>query len=1341
MKHAAKKQWLVAAVFTILAGTVGGVNAGAISLPSANHVLVKGDELSNVDTTDKGYIYGVVGGNAYLDGSSKTALNNISGNSLVMGEVDNKFPGVSAFVKDVNGKFQEISGENSVDTPVGMTLTAQNGYTRYYGAIGGDLVINANAGVTWESDPSAATLFLPGSNKAETPKIEVDRQGIIKNDIQSGSVIIGTGASAVVGIGNIAGDVSADKRVSILFSTLDVHVSADAQTGGTSTATLTGKVDTEIQKDANVIGFANGGLAAGIGGGATSTVNGSTVLTIHGGEKNPDFNTIEESSKDAFHQLTTALNVMKGSGINAIGVTGGGAAVTTIGGTATSEVKGDTTINVTDGTVIAAFGGGAAASVDATGAVEALLFPDRQIGNDDGTSDYEYKGGTVNATVKVTNVNQGGTASAATGETHINLTGNSSALGVFGGGAAAASHTYTWKNDQTNQKENGYQVNDEYGKSEADATTGRAHIYVNLTTPEDGGLTDTEKGNLVGAFKGFASGLANDSTKEDALKDFSGKGAVVGVFGGGLAAAQSGDRQLLNDQNLGSKDGAFATASTKGADIDLASGYAVGVFGGGLAGTINNATANASMTESVNINIGEKMETIGVFGNGLAYFTGSSGGGNNNLKGQASVTAENTSITVEGKADGVFGGGLAIDDSQANITNASAETKGTSAILVQNGAEVGKVNFGVVSTPAPADKINLYSYADGAKAAVGTVAIAGGGVALGGGASTSVNKSVITVDGGKVDGDIIGGGAAAYGYAGENTGSTVGTSTINLNGGTVDGNVYAGGAIATKTSDKSDVYGGYDQAQATVGNATINLAGTTVTGILSGGGLKDGESSFEDSVKAGNSTLNLIGENTLSLVDGASKVQGFTDTVATAGSITKVEGLNSTTSLIDANGGKVVVDAGAKLDVSALDGTAGNTYLVANNYATGSTFWTDSNLAYDFLKYTAKGVEDGDSWKVKFGEFDADHAADRLGSHWTAPLIAYGQSVNWAEDQVNPGANRFFNDWRDAVNAGTSIDSFNRGGLIGEDTAVTGNTVSIASDMADHVVQRLSFTEEYIAAPGWVNEDGGIWAKYVHKKYEAKGLGSTVGGVHASSDYDGAIVGMDFAKKGKLQYGAAFHYGTGEGNGVISSNDYDAWGLALYGSLKDEVAHTNLMADIGYTKTSNDITGHVNGKSLTADRDVDVWMLGVRGEKEYISGRNQIVPYAGLRYIHTAPSRYTSYYDGQKAFDYDAENQDIWLLPVGVSLRNETVTASGWKVTPKVDLSYIWAFGDTDGTTDVWMNGGVSSLAYTVMDDSWLAAVGVEATKDVWSYGLGYSYQKGDDTKSTKWYVSASYAF
>ena len=314
--------------------------------------------------------------------------------------------------------------------------------------------------------------------------------------------------------------------------------------------------------------------------------------------------------------------------------------------------------------------------------------------------------------------------------------------------------------------------------------------------------------------------------------------------------------------------------------------------------------------------------------------------------------------------------------------------------------------------------------------------------------------------------------------------------------------------------------------------------------------------------------------------------------------------------------------------------------------------------------------------------------------------------------------------------------------LFGEDAAVTGNTVAIARAMADNVTQRLSFTDDYVQEQGWANQDGGVWAKYMHRKYETDGMSSSVGGIHSSTDYDGILVGMDLAKNGKFQSGVAIHYGSGEGDGLISHNDYDAWGITLYGSLKDEEAGTNLMADIGWMTSDNDIDGTVNGTRMSADRDVDTWTIGIRGEKEFVSGRNQIVPYAGLRYMSVNPGSYTTCYGGKEAFHNDAENQDLWLLPIGVSFRNETVTNSGWRITPKLDLSYIWAFGDTDTDMTVNASGYTGNLYYDVMDDSsWLATLGVEAEKDAWTFGINYGYQKGDDTKNKTWYVTAGYSF
>lgn len=1413
----------VASVATFVHG--GGVPTYAAF--TADNVLPQDNETVKTSVEDgRGYFYGVTGGNVYLDNPGKDLLGEVDGivnydinnlpqapdpndpeyikefMKLVASEmIKSELPDVANVIDAANEKTQ--SGSTIIQGYIHRNL---NGYTlddgtkadwiRYYAVIGGDAAINTGLNgdlkISASVNSSEQNIEIINIDKQYTSEdLDITRVGDSNvvigghdegNEGSSVSVIGGVGGSAAASLGNVTIDIpDASKE---LFGIGNITVGASTLTlNGTATTTLQGNVNTQVEKDANVVGWMNGGLAAGVGGQATSTVTGNTTLTIDGTDRRTDIG-LETPADNPYakDQLTHGLDMMKKSGVNAIGVLGGGTAVTTLGGEATAAVGGTSTINVNNATVIGVVGGGAAASVDATGVADELKLngTDNPTGNDNGHSDVTgsqlegllNKTGTIPdaLTITATSAINGGTAKAITGDTDIAFTGDSTVAGAIGGGIAVASHTYTWKGDGT-KEDNTYSVNDEYGKSVAEATTGKSHITIAL----DSKLPDwNSKNDMLDAVKNFAGQLA-DSAKvlePDVLKDFANKGAAVGVFGGGVAIAQSGNEQFVNEENKGEglskTDGAFATATTDGTDIQLAGGYIAGVMGGGIAGAVNNSTATAEMSDDVDITIGGYVdengdalnaEVVGVFGNGLAYFTGEAHGGDNPLKGQAAALAGNTNINVRGGlVDGIIGGGMAIDDSDASYKNAIAKTSGTASINVSGGT-VNKVdaftalssifeNSGVsVSEPS------LDGYVDGVNAAASNAAIAAGGIALGGGAEAYVENAQVNVVGGDVKGDVYAGGISAFGYKDSDTkGSHVENAMLNLTGGTIDGNVYAGGAVATKTSNGAAVYGSYDQAKATVGTATVNLAGTDVTGVLYGKGtvnqkVVDDDTAAQAAVE--NSTLNLIGQNTLSYVTNedasiSSKIDSFDNVNATAGSVTKLDKDMQTGQTAIINGGTVTVADSAILDISELQ-VADGTYNVAQNYENGSTFWKNEDLQYDRFTNYAETVLEDTTYGVKFSELTdenkdaaANELADFLDAGAIKPLIDHGYAVGW--DNVDAGAAEYFRDWND--NAPAMNAAFGRGMMIGEDSAVTGNTVSVARDVADEVSQHLSFTEDFVQDHDSIYGDDNIWAKYIHNKFETDGMSSSFGDITADNDYNGVIVGYDFNQSGKLQSGVAIHYGHGDGTGSFSRNDYDAWGVSLYGALKDEEAGTNLMADIGYTKTSNDITGTLNGKDLMADRDLTAWTIGVRGEKEFVSGRNQIVPYVGLRYMNVDPSSYTSYYNGKKAFEYDADKQDIWMVPLGVSFRNETKTGSGWRITPKLDVAYIWASGDTDNEVDVNMAGASAPLYYTVMDDgSWLASLGIDASHGAWTFGAGYAYQKGDDTKNNKWYVNAGFAF
>lgn len=1355
-----------------------------------------------------GYIYGITGGNAYVD--SKTTEEDMwEGPQVVDGGLKGTVSGINDIVSSLGGLVglddSIINAVGTVDTILDKTTAAEantvidgaaglhlqnygHDWVRYYGAVGGDISVNTGLG------GSIKVLGTTDILKKAT-ETNIVRNGDVSNQIDSGSVIGGIGGSAAVTVGNVGATAS--------LGTPPLSVDVDVTTNGKTSATINGNVITTAEKDANVIGWMNGGAAAAIGGTAASTVNGDTTLTIDGTDRaDHEGNYETPGTNDILPQLTTALNVMKGSKVNAIGVLGGGTAVTTLGGTATATVGGTSTINANNATVLGMVGGGAAASVDATGAVEGLLYPDRQIGNDDGTSDTTIAS---LVTVTVNEANEGGTAESTTGDTYLNITGDSTVIGAVGGGIAAASQTYTYKKDGTYTGDKTANLNDAWGASNATATTGHSHITVNL--PNSQLKTGDGWNEISQAVGGFVNGIKNNSTQADSLEALDGKGGVFGIFGGGVAVGQGSLRGALSEGN-----GATAIANTAGSDIDLQAGYAAAVFGGGAAVTVNNARAEANMTDDVNITTGSDMTTVGIFGGGTAISMEGEAG-SDGYKAKASETlaqsaVKTVNITNNGDTDGIFGGGMAIGNSLRNGSTGDVDDAVTSvetANITVNGGTVSNLDMNAFMQALQNDNAegdgwpqwsilgyNASGAMTDARGIMNETSIAAGGLGMGMSGSDTVETANITVNGGTIEKDILGGGIAID-NAGEKGGAHVGTSTITLNGGTVGGSVYAGGAVNGSTpgqvikTDADGVPRGYDASgtSSTVDTATVNLNGTEVTGEISGQGYQmttnyntldnydpydgsvsytkdtdgDGKADVYESVT--DSTLNITGTNTLSALDNTdgkytsdSKIHDFDTVNVAAGSVTKLEGLTAGTGAALIDGGKVTVDNGAKLDISALTKTENNdAYHIAVDTTADSTFWDDTDFVYDRLEGFATGTtaENNSAYDVTYKDVESltdeekDQAADSMAGALEAgplaPTIRDGFNKNWDTAQgLTEGGVQFFRDWSN--NAPAMNGLYGRAALFGEDAAVTGNTVSIARAMADNVVQRLSFTDDYVQDNGWVNEDGGIWAKYIHRKYETDGMGSSFGGIHSSTDYDGAIVGVDFAKTGKVQYGAAIHYGSGDGHGVISRNDYDAYGIALYGSIKDEAAGTNLMADIGWMTTDNDIDGTVNGKKVSADRDVDAWTIGVRGEKEFVSGRNQIVPYVGLRYMSVNPGAYSMYYDGKRAFDYDADNQSLWLLPVGVSFRNETVTENGWRITPKLDLSYIWAFGDTDTEMTANIGGANSTLYYDVMDDdSWLASLGIEATKDVWSFGVGYGYQKGDDTKDKTWFVNASYAF
>lgn len=1364
-------------------------------------------------------VIGVVGGEGQLD----TSLNGV----LILAGTAGQFAGEQE-ISDLVGKIVNINtigtqGDNvTLEGDTNLTIGQGNGNSPVViGYIGGDMSVNTGMTGSLGINYNGLQLVDPDDNQFKKHETSITRNGNINNFIKSGNVIGGLGGSAAVTIGNITlnagitANVGEDDTVTVDLNNIKFDGKTTTTINGDINTVVAGNIDTTGNitegSTANIGAFANGGAAVAIGGTSDSIVNGNSTLII-------DSNVNTKGGLD---------------GITA-GVAGGGVALTTIGGTANSEVNGNVNIGINNGLAIGVVGGGVAGAADATGAVEAIK--GGQVGNDDGTSGLtleelktllgEDAPGFINDNitsldVKVDNAIQGGEATATVkGDTRIELTGNTTAIGVIGGGVAAASHTYTWKNDGTNS-EAGLgkdDVNKAYGSSNATAnTTGKATIVVDLESPNK----DAVAANIGGALSSVISAVKDGDLSKINAEGVVGQGAAVGVFGGGVAFGHGSLRGTIDGEGEEAY-GAYAVANNEGgADIYLLNGYAAGVFGGGAAGTLNNAKAETN-TGAVNTYIGEGMKAVGVFGGGFAVSMEGELSPTDPRKGTTNGTlaysnVDSNNIEVYGNVEGIYGGGMAIGNSVLSADNygKDAVTKvGTTNITVNNGTIdrlqlISIMNASKNDNNTNTDKgyqtspwwnslgMNASMAMVDLKGITDETSIAAGGMGMGMTGYSEVETANITINGGNVTKDILGGGIAVDNITGDNentadvregAGAHVGESTITLNGGTVGGSVYAGGAVNGTTPEivldkvPSGVEGheGYntDKNSSTVGTAKVVLNGTEVTGEISGQGYElttkyednndfnpydadnnyvgyEYEKNAYDSV--GESTLEITGNNTLSALDttkgnyvGTSKIHSFDNINVAAGSVTTLDGsleAGNTVALIDAKlsdteKGVITVADGAKLNINELTANEGNTYLVASNYAENSKLWENNALAYDRTENYAAISEDENGYKITY-EGISDKNVDKATDSFVDAIGGDGEEIRnniegLLKDKVNTfsGFDKFMKD----ASTSSNYTDVGKMAMIGEAAGVTSNTIDVAGDMADNSVLRLSFTQDDITGEPKVNEDGAIWAKYIHNKHDLDGMASSFGSVDSSSDFDGATIGVDFAKKGKVQSGIAFSYGSGDSHGMGINNDFDMWGLTLYGNVKND--DTNVIADIGFSESDNELTGKAMGKDIKADRDVSVFTVGVRAEKLYTNGSTQIVPYTGLRYYNVDPDSYTAYYDGQKFGEYDADRQNIWTLPVGVSLRNETVTESGWRLTPKVDVAYIWAFGDTDNSFDLNTGSGVDTLDYTVMDSgSWLGSVGFEAGKDDWAFGVGYSYQKGSHEEANKWFVNVEYSF
>ena len=340
-----------------------------------------------------------------------------------------------------------------------------------------------------------------------------------------------------------------------------------------------------------------------------------------------------------------------------------------------------------------------------------------------------------------------------------------------------------------------------------------------------------------------------------------------------------------------------------------------------------------------------------------------------------------------------------------------------------------------------------------------------------------------------------------------------------------------------------------------------------------------------------------------------------------------------------------------------------------------------------------------------------------------------GIVTNLTENNIH---NSFFDGVLNSGDAKSAEAALNSVANMGELAGVNHGTYSMSNQMTDAVAHHLS-----IATHG--DQDNDIWAHYIHNKEDIDDM--DLGGISGSyeAQYNGIVIGSDLYKNGKTTAGIALSYADGNINGSNSvsstKNEAEYYGASLYGRIDN--GDSAILGDISYMHSDNDITQHNSGHEITASADADAFSIGIRAEQAYAAGAGKFVPYAGIRYMHLGAGNY----DNSLGMNYDADDQNLWLLPVGVTYSAE-VQSGEWTVKPIAEVGYVWTMGDRDTDQTVSLNGASDTFGFETADSgSFIGRLGIEAEKANVTYGLGYEYQKGDTVKANKWMANLTFSF
>lgn len=527
--------------------------------------------------------------------------------------------------------------------------------------------------------------------------------------------------------------------------------------------------------------------------------------------------------------------------------------------------------------------------------------------------------------------------------------------------------------------------------------------------------------------------------------------------------------------------------------------------------------------------------------------------------------------------------------------------------------------------------------------------------------------------------------------------------------------------------------------------------------VRAGGELRLGNDAYESAVQAGaifkDSAPKLIISQPITLTSAGSLAVGA-DISAEAGGAAFGKDSQfvvnfaqlSNAPAITGQGGNLVVEPGAEIQVN-VTGIQKGRYLITKNLSNAKNMTNGSwsgGWKENLILIPREMVA---SWQMTFGSDGTntwidtvqdkrpdvaapDVASDLLDEVPPGPAGQIAQNLLNGENGIDPETAK--RGWNSLVNLG-----FAGGQMAAAYTTLTG--------AADAVQNRGSMIAEGFNKDGRIahkTRTGDAWIQLLGtrervKRYNASHI-PQAGYELNSSGFIGGLA-RNFEGTNALA-GIALSYQIGKvkskENLSKTDNRFYTFGAELYGNWSPNPL-LNVVGDLGYYYNQGKVgQTMILGSSFSraqARIQTNMMTIGARLESTIKVGRASVIPHVGVRYVLGKTRKYTTKLDGKAAFTSSPKATDTWQFPLGISVRGDITTRSGWKIRPTADVSVILQAGDKSQSL---IFGSPEISAKNMLhgrftgNSIYIGRLGLQMEKGNVTYGIRYGYSRGGFGKS-----------